>query len=90
MAKKTLKLMQLVWEAKREFPVNWLETIDVDNDFSEAIERIENFAQKAFVFFAKSILSGEYIIRDDIMFTLAGSYMKTQSQQQLSCSHLPG
>ena len=70
MAKKTLKLMQLVWEAQREFPVNWLETLDVDNDFSEAIERIENFAQKAFVFFAKSILSGEYIIRDDIMSTL--------------------
>lgn len=67
MAKNTLKLMQLVLEAQREFPVNWMDTLDLENDFPESINRIEGFAVKAFVVFAKSILSGEYIIRDDII-----------------------
>lgn len=68
--KKILKLMQLVQEAQHDFPVNWLETLDIDSDFPEAIRRIEGFAEKAFVVFSKSILSGEYILRDDIMSVL--------------------
>ena len=68
--KKILKLMQLVQEAQHDFPVNWLETLDIESDFPEAIRRIEGFAEKAFVVFSKSILSGEYILRDDIMSVL--------------------
>ena len=58
---------------EKEFPIGWLENHDWSNDsastdsLSKIIEKIDNFEQDAFYLFAQSVLSGEYVVKYNII-----------------------
>lgn len=74
MAKGILKLEKLVVHTRECFPVDWLERYDWDTvteqELISIFEKIDEYVESAFVVIAKSILSGEYLIRTNIIDVL--------------------
>ena len=74
MAKGQFKIKELIDYTKVLFPLDWLDTKDwrtnEEEIYIDLSKKIDNYATYAFTVFAKSILSGEYIIRPYIIESL--------------------
>ena len=74
MAKGMIKLEKLVAHTQDVFPMDWLERYDWNNiteqDFLSILGKIDEYVVSAFVAISKSILSGEYLIRKNIVDVL--------------------
>lgn len=76
MAKGILKIEKLVASTRELFPVDWLDRYDWNNiteqEWVSIYDKINKYAEDAFVCIAKSILSGEYLIRQNVIDVLDG------------------
>lgn len=72
MAKEQFKIRELVKLTQEYFPTNWLEPHNLDKDccyeyLIKLYGKINEYAEKAFIILSKSILTGEYLIRLNII-----------------------
>ena len=74
MFKRFIKLDKLVSSARKLFPIDWLDRYDWEHLTEQELvlfyDKINKYAEEAFIEIAKSILSGEYLIRPNIIDVL--------------------